>query len=169
MLKKISLAALFFLPLSIVAQEVKFGYIDSREAMMMMPELSEIEKEMADFNAQNTKYLQEMEKEINDKYLKFEKEKATMSETVQKVQEEELQEMVKRLQNAQQTLYTEAQTKQAKLLEPVITKVKNAIDNVGKKNNFLFIFDTQEGSVVLYKSDKAQNVMPLVKKELGIE
>ena len=44
------------------------------------------------------KYLQDMEKEIQDKYTKYEQEKATMSDAIRKVQEEELMSLQQRLQ-----------------------------------------------------------------------
>ena len=72
MLKKITL---FFvavvLPLFTMAQTVKLGYINSQEVMMMMPEVNDVEKQLADFNEKNMKYLQDMEKEIQDKYTKY--------------------------------------------------------------------------------------------------
>ncbi|MBO7724207.1 MAG: OmpH family outer membrane protein [Paludibacteraceae bacterium] len=149
------------------AQEVKIGYINTQEIMMLMPEISDLEKQLADYNAQNAKYLQDMDAEIRTKYDKYEKEKATMSESVRKIQEEELMELQRRLQNAYQTLQAEAEKKQQELLKPVQDKLINAIETVGKKNNFLYIMELQAG--ILYKSEKAINVGPLVKKELGIE
>lgn len=159
--------ALVALPFLAFGQELKFGYINAQEVMMAMPEIGEIEKQLAEFNAQNTKYMQDMEKEIQDKAAKYEKERATLSESIRKVQEEDLQGLYQRYQNAQQTLYTEMQTKQQDLLKPVQDKLRLAIEAVGKKNNFFFIFNMDEGGI-LYKAEKAIDVTPLVKKELGI-
>ena len=79
MLKKITLFLVAtVLPLFAMAQTVKLGYINSQEVMMMMPEVNDVEKQLADFNEKNMKYLQDMEKEIQDKYVKYEQEKATM-------------------------------------------------------------------------------------------
>ncbi|MDR1592818.1 MAG: OmpH family outer membrane protein [Prevotellaceae bacterium] len=167
MKKAILLFSIIALPLTVSAQELKFGYISAQEVMMEMPEINAIEKEIADFNAQNTKYMQDMQKEIEDKAAKYEKERATLSESIRKVQEEDLQILYQRYQNAQQTLYTEMQDKQAKLLQPVQERLKKAIEAVGKKNNFFFVFNLDEGGVV-YKSEKAIDITALVKKELGI-
>ncbi|MBO7316175.1 MAG: OmpH family outer membrane protein [Paludibacteraceae bacterium] len=169
MLKKSLLVAIILGVASFVvnAQEVKIGYINTQEIMMMMPEISDLEKQLADYNAQNAKYLQDMDAEIRTKYDKYEKEKATMIESVQKIQEEELMELQRRLQNAYQTLQAEAEKKQQELLKPIQDKLLNAIETVGKKNNFLYIMEVQAG--ILYKSDKAINVGPIVKKELGME
>ncbi len=166
MLKKISLALLFLLPAMFVsAQEIKLGYINATEIMMSMPEIADYEKQMADFNEQNKKFLEDMQKEINDKYLKFEQEKATMSESIRSVRENEIAEMQRRLETTYQTLMAEGEKKQQELLKPIQEKLLAAIEAVGKKNSFLYIF-TQE--TILFKSDKAINVAPLVKKELGL-
>lgn len=166
MMKKIILFLAAIMPLTLMAQDLKFGYINTQEVIMLMPEISDIEKQMAEFNAQNTKYMQDMQKELEDKMNKYEQEKATLSEAVRKVKEEDLQELYRRFQTAQQTLYAEAQTKQQTLLQPVQDKLKKAIDTVGQKNNFFMIFESEMG--ILYKSSKAVDVAPLVKKELGI-
>ena len=51
MLKKITLILVAaVLPLFAMAQTVKLGYINSQEVMMMMPEVNDVEKQLADFN-----------------------------------------------------------------------------------------------------------------------
>ena len=163
-MKKIILFLAAIMPLAVMAEDLKFGYINTQEVMMLMPEISTIEKQMAEFNAQNTKYMQDMQKELEDKMAKYDQEKATLSEAVRKVKEEDLQELYRRFQTAQQTLYTE--TKQQSLLQPVQEKLKLAIQTVGQKNNFFMVFESEAG--ILYKSPKAVDIAPLVKKELGI-
>ena len=81
MFKKITLILMVaLLPLFVAAQTVKLGYINSQEVMMMMPEVNDVEKQLAEFNEKNMKYLQDMEKEIQDKYVKYEQEKDNMTE-----------------------------------------------------------------------------------------
>lgn len=168
MLKKfVTIVMAVALPLFAMAQEVKLGYINSQEVLMLMPGLADVEKQLADFNAENTKYLQEMQKEVEAKYAKFEQDKATMSEAIRKVQEAEIQELYGRMQTAQQTLYQEGQAKQQKLIQPLQDSLKTAIENVGKRLNLYFVYDMASGAI-LYKSDKAVDITPAVKKELGI-
>ncbi len=168
MMKRIlTLAMIVALPMLAMAQTVKLGYINSQEVLMLMPELSDVEKQMADFNAQNTKYLQDMQKEIQDKVAKYENEAETMSEAIRKVQEQELNSLYERYQTTQQTFYQETQTKQQKLLQPLQEKLQGAIDAAGKKLNLTFVFDVAAGSVV-YKSEQAVDITSEVKKTLGI-
>ena len=166
MTKKLLLVLALVMPFMLSAQEIKMGYINSQEVLMLMPELNEVEKQMADFNEKNQKYLQEMQKEIEAKMAKFEQEKDNMTEAIRKVQEEDLQLLYQRYQTAQQTIYQEYQQQQ-KLIQPLQDKLKNAIETVGKKQGLYFVFDMAAGAVI-YKCDKAVDVTPAVKKELGI-
>ena len=149
------------------AQNIKLGYINAQEVMMLMPEISQIEKEMADYTAKSQQYMQDMQKEIQEKAAKYEQQADSLTDAIRKVKEQELQTLYQRYQSAQETLYSETQNKQQKRLEPVQTKVKNAITTVAKKGGFTYIFDTGTGAV-LYKSDQAIDITAQVKKELGI-
>ena len=155
------------LPLFATAQTVKLGYINSQEVMMMMPEVNDVEKQLADFNEKNMKYLQDMEKEIQDKYAKYEQEKDNMTDAIRKVQEEELMGLQQRLQTTYQALQQEAQKKQTELLKPLQDKLMVAIESVSKKQGLTMVYDMMSGAIV-YKSETAIDITPAVKKELGI-
>lgn len=165
-MKKIALLFAAILPLAAMAQEIKIGYINTNEVMMLMPEINEVEKQMADFTEQNRKYLQDMQTEIQNKAKVYEAEKANLSDAIRAAREEELYSMQERLQTTYQTLQQEAQTKQQNLLKPIQDKLRAAIEAVGQTNNFFLIFDLESG--LLYKSPKAIDATPLVKKHLGI-
>ena len=168
MFKKITLILMVaLLPLFATAQTVKLGYINSQEVMMMMPEVNDVEKQLAEFNEKNMKYLQDMDKEIQDKYAKYEQEKDNMTEAIRKVQEEELMGLQQRLQTTYQALQQEAQKKQAELLKPLQDKLVAAIESVSKKQGLTMVYDMMSGAVV-YKSEAAIDITPAVKKELGI-
>ena len=168
MLKRITLILMVaLLPLMAMAQTVKLGYINSQEVMMMMPEVNDVEKQLAEFNEKNMKYLQDMEKEIQDKYAKYEQEKDNMTDAIRRVQEEELMGLQQRLQTTYQALQQEAQKKQAELIQPLQEKLRAAIETVSKKQGLTMVYDMMSGAV-LYKSEAAVDITPAVKKELGI-
>jgi outer membrane protein len=168
MLKRITLILMVaLLPLMAMAQTVKLGYINSQEVMMMMPEVNDVEKQLAEFNEKNMKYLQDMEKEIQDKYAKYEQEKDNMTDAIRRVQEEELMGLQQRLQTTYQALQQEAQKKQAELIQPLQEKLRLAIETVSKKQGLTMVYDMMSGAI-LYKSDAAIDITPAVKKELGI-
>ena len=55
----------------------------------------------------------------------------------------------------------------AVLMQPVMEKALNAIKEVGKENGFTYIFDMNAG--ILYAAENSQDVLPLVKKKLGLQ
>ena len=168
MLKKITLILMVaLLPLIAMAQTVKLGYINSQEVMMMMPEVNDVEKQLADFNEKNMKYLQEMEAEIQNKYAKYEQEKDNLTDAIRRVQEEELMGLQQRLQTTYQALQQETQKKQAELIQPLQEKLRLAIETVSKKQGLTMVYDMVSGAI-LYKSEAAIDITPAVKKELGI-
>jgi len=168
MFKK-SLLALFVLaiPMLIGAQTLKFGYCNSQEIFKLMPDLSKVEDAMAKFNQDNAKYLQDMETEIQKKSDELQSKGDSLTPTMQQLKQKELQDLYSRYQQAGQALQTEGQKKQQELLLPIQNKIKAAINAVGDKQGYLFIFDDATGALV-YKSSKATDVTALVKKELGI-
>ncbi|MBK8808945.1 MAG: OmpH family outer membrane protein [Bacteroidales bacterium] len=72
------------------------------------------------------------------------------------------------MQNYQQEAQSQLQKKEAELFQPILEKAQLAIAEVGKENGFIYIFDISS-KVVLFQSDKSIDVMPLVKKKLGME
>lgn len=164
----IFMAVLALLPILANAEEAKFGYINSYEVMMAMPEIAKIEEYMADYNKKNQEYLQTMYTELQSKAAKYEEDKPTLSETMRKVREEEVQTMYERFQNAQSSFQEDAQKEQASKLEPIRQKLQDAINAVGKSLGLMFVFDTSAGSPVLYKSEKAVDITSQVKKNLGM-
>ena len=52
-------------------------------------------------------------------------------------------------------------------MAPFIEKAKTAIKEVAKENKYTYVLNAIE-DVVIYK-DETDNVMPLVKKKLGIQ
>ena len=78
----------------------------------------------------------------------------------------EITDLEKRITEFQKTAQADLQKKEEKLLQPIIDKAKQAIDDVAKENNYTYVLDSSMG-VVLY-SIESDDILPLVKKKLGI-
>ena len=74
--------------------------------------------------------------------------------------------MQQRIQDFQVSAQQDLQKKNDEIARPVYTKAKKAIEQVAKENGYKFVFDTSSGSV-LY-SEPGDDILPLVKKKLGI-
>jgi outer membrane protein len=158
----------FIIPLAGLGQTLKFGHINVAELMGSMPERDSIRQEMMDYQQMLRDEMQAMQEEYAGKLQSYQERREDYTPLVKKSREQELQDLEGRIQEFQATAQQDLQVKQQELLEPLMDKINTAIQSVGKKNGFFYIFDTSAGAV-LYRSSQSEDVMPLVKEELGLQ
>jgi len=147
------------------AQNTKIGYINSQELLAVMPETIKAQEEYTKEAKAVQEQLEIMQVELNNKYENYLKEEATLSDPIKRTKQEELQQMQQRIQNFQADVSKTLKKKEADLFQPIMEKAQTAIKEVAKENNFTIILPT-EG--ILYFADTCVNILPLVKKKLGI-
>ncbi len=151
-----------------VAQAQKFGHINFEELIESMPEkqkaLDSLQKEYNEVK----NLIEEMSVEFNKKLMNAQNSYETMSKTSQEMLEKELQESQARIQQFQTSAEERLMKRREELLNPIIDKAEVAVKKVAEREGFMYIYDVSKGSQVLYYSSKSIDVMPLVKKELGI-
>ena len=73
----------------------------------------------------------------------------------------------------QNNAQTSLQTKQQQLLEPILTKVNNAIQEVGKESGFLYILNMDAGAgttpIILFAASEDNNATNLILRKLGVD
>ncbi len=142
-MKKLILMLMLMAPLSMFAQ--KFGHVNSQEIMSQMPEFI---KARGDIEAEAKKYendLKAMQDELTRKSDEYEKGKSTMNATAQQQKEEELQQLYQKIQQAYQDNQQALAKKQQELMQPITTKLVNAIKTVGDKGGYVYIMDVSAG------------------------
>lgn len=142
-MKKLILMLMLIAPLSVFAQ--KFGHINSQEIMSQMPEFI---KARGDIEAQAKQYendLKSMQDELTRKSDEYEKGKSTMNATAQQQKEQELQQLYQKIQQAYQDNQQALAQKQQELMQPITTKLVNAIKAVGDKGGYVYIMDLSAG------------------------
>ncbi|OJX88547.1 MAG: hypothetical protein BGP01_09400 [Paludibacter sp. 47-17] len=167
MIKKIVLVLLFALPVSLMAQD-KLGYVNIQEIFQVMPDLTEIEKSIADMNEQYKKELDVMYQEYYAKAKEYQDNLNTMAETIKARRQSEIVDLEKRIGTFQQQANEEMQRKQMELIQALREKILKATGEVGAESNYTYIFDISSQSIA-YHSPKAVDVTPLVKKKLGLK
>jgi len=166
-MKKLILILALALPMLAGAETTpKFGYINTQELFALMPELKAAQARMDSLSKQYEDMIMGMREEYNKKEAEYTQKSATMTEAMRKIQEEELYTMGQRIQTAYQTAQQDIQTKQAEFLKPVQERMVKAIEAVGTREGFTYIFDS---AATVYAAPSATNVMESVKKELGIK
>ena len=164
-MKKLVLMLLMFAPLATFAQQ-KFGHINAQEVMSQMPEFIKARGEMEAKAKQYENDLKAMQDELQRKSQEYDKNKSTMNATKQQETEAELNTLYQKYQQAlqdnQQTLSKEQQEK----MQPITTKLVNAIKEVGKTGGYVYIMDVSSG--IPYISDTlSKDVTAEVKTQLN--
>ena len=163
-MRKIILAILLIAPLTLSAQ--KFGHVNTQELFAQMPEVAQIRLKMDTIQGQYEAQLASMNEEIQKKAQDYQAQAATMADAVKQIREQELQEMQQRIQLFYQTAEQDIQKKQQELLTPVHERMAKAIKAVGEREGYTYIFDS---AAMVHIGADATDVMPAVKKELGIK
>lgn len=153
--------------LTVNAQTLKFGHIDSQKLLELMPQRDSAMKVLQKEYDDTQQILDGMQVELNKKYQKYLESSDSLSSIAKKTKEQEMQDLQQRIQNYQQTAQDELQKRETSLFNPIMDKAKKLIEEVAKENQLIYVFDTSAG-VVLYQSDKSIDILPLVKKKLGI-
>jgi outer membrane protein len=151
-----------------VAQAQKFGHINFEELIDAMPEKQEALNTLQKEYNEVKNLIEEMSVEFNKKLINAQKSYETMSKTSQEMLEKELQESQTRIQQFQSSAEERLMKRREDLLNPIIDKAEAAVKKVAEREGFMYIYDVSKGSQVLYYSSKSIDIMPLVKKELGI-
>ncbi|HCY39976.1 MAG TPA: molecular chaperone Skp [Prolixibacteraceae bacterium] len=150
------------------AQAPKFGHIDLQALIQVMPERATAEKQFIAYQKELEDALGIMQKEFQTKYMEYASNRDSLSETVRKMKEEDLNAMNERIQTYQSSASQQLQTKQGELLKPVFDKADKAVKAVGAEKGLIYVFD-MSSRVILYNSKESTDLLPAVKAKLGIQ
>jgi outer membrane protein len=153
--------------MSFAQSSLKIGYIDSNEILTMMPETDSLQQELKKYADNLQQQLGTMMQEYQTKVQDYQANMASMSDLIRQTKEKEIQDLQTRIQQFQASADQDLQTKQNELFNPIIKKVKDAITEVGAENHYNYILDIAQGVVLYYEN--GDNILPLVKKKLGIK
>lgn len=150
----------------------KIGYTNVDYIIGKLPESKVMQNQLEVTKAQLDKALGETYKEAQEKYEAYQKNGANMTDVIRADKEKELSNLQTRIQEMQTNAQTSLQNKQSQLLEPIITKVNNAIQEVGKENGFLYILNMDAGAnttpIILYAVEE-NAVTNLILRKLGVD
>ncbi len=146
----------------------KFGYCNSGQLLTQIPEVKAADSDLSAFQTQLTKRGQEMVKALQDKAadLKRKEETGTISPKDLETQSAKLAEEEAAIAKYEQEVYEKLAQKREQLFSPILDRVNQAMADVAKENQFMFVFDSS--SQVLLYSDESLDVTKLVKAKLGI-
>lgn len=149
------------------AQSLKIGYVDSSAVMELLPERAKLEQDLQAYAAELQAEVQAMYTEYQNKIQDYQANQATMSNLIRQSKEKEIVDLETRIREFESSADIALQNKQLELVTPLIEKVQNAVNTVGKEKGFTYILDKAVGAVV-YIGDDAIDITPDVKAKLGL-
>ena len=170
-----SLKIVFLLLLMLQAMPVaaqKFGYIDSEFILNKHPDYKIIQQELSSLSSEWKNEAQNLDKEIKELYILLKAEEVLLTEEMYKqrvaaikVKEKESQEFYSRIFGIEGQYFQ----KQAELLQPLQSKIYDAIERVSRKNNLAMLFDKASVPTGIIYTDPRHDYSEFVLEELGIE
>lgn len=141
--------------------QTSLAHVNTQRVLDTMPSRKSAMKELQKFEERAMKELQETQQKLQGDYSKLQQEKATMSPTAYKFEEERLMKKSQEFQTRQQELDEQIQILSQELNAPILEKVQNAVAKVSKKEKIEYVIDE---SSLLYNNGR--DLTNLVIKEV---
>ncbi|MCL5992529.1 MAG: OmpH family outer membrane protein [Bacteroidetes bacterium] len=159
---------LFLFSFSAYSQKggISIGVVDIETIVKSMPEADNADKMIKDIGLKYRDSLQGIEKEYVAKMEEYDKQKGMMTPEQQKKDQDNLRAIQVRYQQFQEEKFGvqgEIAQMREKLLEPIRSKVRAAIETVAKEEKLNFVFD-KGSSALLYSEEKSDITFRVIDK-----
>ena len=166
--KVLFLGIALFVMSGMAQAQVKIAHVNTAEILDAMPDKAKAEKDLEKYYGELQGQLETMAKEYQAKMQDYEANQATMSNLVKQSKEKEIIDIQNRIQQFQANAEGEFEKKRAELLSPILEKIQNAINSVGKEKGYTYVLDLATGAAV-FVGDDAVDATKDVKGKLGIK
>ena len=154
---------------SLLFADVKIGYIDSNEIMSKFEEVRQVQ---VDLEKEQRKLQSEMEgliQQLDSLKQEYDRQRLLMSDARRQEKEQDLIKKEQKIQQFQMEKFGpegEIYRKQNQLLKPVLSKIDEAIQEVGKRQGYDYILDAVGGAIVyaLDSNNLTEDVMEELRK-----
>lgn len=158
--------ALFAINGFVSAQALKVAHVNTSEILNDMPERAKAEKDLEKYYNELQEQLRVMYAEYQNKLSDYQTNVETMSNLVKQSKEKELVDLESRITAFQANAENDFDAKRAELLQPLLEKIQNAINAVGKEKGYTYVLDLATGAAVYVGTD-AVDITKDVKARLG--
>ena len=166
MKKIILIAVMAVMSVAASAQNLKFGYVNFNEIVMLMPEMDAARATLEENQKTNEEILMSMYQEYQTKMQDYQAKAATWTTAIRESKEKELMDIESRLQQTQQSLQQEMQQLQSSLQAPIYEKAQTTVQEIAKAQGLAFVFE--ESSLLYIDSAQGVNLTTEARKALNI-
>ncbi len=172
-MRKGIIAVLFFAVFgcSVAVQAQKIGYTNSAAILQEMADFKAAQTTVETYRAQLQSQLEKRATDWQAKVQKYQQDanSGILTPVQMKEQEAVLGQEQQAIAQLEQELSVKLGNKEAEVLQPILTKLQSAIDQVGQENGYDYILNADEfsGGIILYKKP-GDDVTAKVKAKLGM-
>lgn len=151
-------------------QAQKFGHINVGNLLVLMPETKVADSLLMVFQDSLVAIGESRSDSLKNDLLVFSKDynEGLLTPKQAETMRTELESRHQQILAFEQQVKNWVALKREELLTPILSKLQNAIDEVGKEGGYYMIFDTSIVNTILFARE-SDDLAPLVKKKLGIE
>ena len=147
----------------------KIGYVNIDEVITSMPETKAAEAEMKTLAESLQSDLRFLEEEYQNQVAELENGMNTgWSELMIKTKQEALYATQQKIMEFQQSAQKEITDKEVELMEPIIEKLQNAVNDVAREEKYDYVLDSSLSKGVVIFKEGGTDIGPLVKAKLGM-
>ncbi|MEY2949457.1 MAG: hypothetical protein RLZZ248_658 [Bacteroidota bacterium] len=168
-MKKITILSFVALILALNVQAQKYGYLNLGNIIAAMPETAEADKALEAYQGELIAKGEQMASDFQKEYTAFanEMQQGTMAPAEQQRRSQALEQKRNEILAYEQQMQQDFQVKRQELLAPIVEKVQNIVQQIGKENQYSMIFDTGSFNSLLFV-ETTDDVAPLVLAKLGL-
>ncbi|MFQ6103788.1 MAG: OmpH family outer membrane protein [Candidatus Glassbacteria bacterium] len=133
---------------SVLAQEIKIGYVDVERIIDSIPGKEEVRKILEEESDVWRRQAEEKMKELQQLRDDYESQKLILSPEKKKSKEEEISQKEKEFNQLWMDLQEKAQKRNAELTQPILEKAEKAINAIAERDNYAIIFDSSVSAIV---------------------
>lgn len=167
--KLFALVAFIFVAFAASAQTakpIKLGHLDVQKLMSVMPESKQADATLQAKQAEIQKEMTSMQETYQKLIQEYQANEKTYTDIIRANKEQEIRSLGERIQSFQSVAEQQMRETYDKLMGEIMDKIQKAAQEVGKENGFTYIFTM---NALLYAADNSEDVLPLIKKKLGIQ
>ncbi len=167
-MRRIFLLSLVILASSTIIKAQSFGYINTETILKAVPEYATAQQQIQRVKAQYDAEIEGELKKVEQLYNTYQAQKANLSQSERSLRENEIitkERAVKELQKKYFGQEGVMAAKSKEIMEPIMTKLKSAIEKVAQTEGFIIIFDIATVQGVVYNNpanDMSQKVIKLL-------
>ncbi len=166
MLKKIALLLLLIAPMSVFAQ--KFGHVNTGEIIQAMPEFTKMQTELQTLQKQLEDEMKLYQDEYTKKGTELQQQAASLPENIRERRAKDLADMELKIQQFYQDAQQQMQKAQQEKMQPIYQKLQDALKAVGQEGSYVYIFDLS-ANIPYISETLSTDVTAAVKTKLGIK